>query len=573
MKHDEAEMAGMHGQLSRTGVILVVAGVMLGMLLASLDQTIVGTAMPRVIAELHGMQHYAWVFTAYMLASTVMVPIYGKLSDLYGRRPFFLIGMVLFLVGSALSGTSQNILQLIVYRAIQGLGAGAMMPIAQAIIGDIFPPAERGRLQGILMSVFGLSSIIGPLLGGWITDNWGWRWCFYVNMPVGVLALVTAGFALPRMPFRHYHKVDYTGAGLLIAAAVPMLLAFSWGGTQYAWSSAPVIALLVFSALMWAAFAFVEQRAAEPIITPSLFKNRVFSASVAATFLAGVGMFGSIMYLPLYVQGVLGQSATNSGAVLTPMMLSFMVASALGGWIMTRTGRYKWLAVGAFAIASFGMFLLSRMDGHANAWMVVRNMVITGLGIGVTMSLFTIVVQNAFPFGQLGQVTGSLQFFRSIGGTIGVALLGAAMTSRFKSELTTRLPSGMAHALPPSAQSLLGNPQALVSPEATSALRAHLTALGPQGVALANLFLGAVRTSLAAAVSDVFALGTGLLVLGLIATFFLPEIPLRRGERRAPGEVAAPGAMMAEMATDVAEAGVLMAGGGGGGRPDEDEEA
>lgn len=572
MNHAESEGTNTPASLSRTGLILVVAGVMLGMLLASLDQTIVGTAMPRVIAELHGMQHYAWVFTAYMLASTVMVPIYGKLSDLYGRRPFFLLGMLLFLVGSALSGTSQSIEQLIVYRAIQGLGAGAMMPIAQAIIGDSFPPAERGRLQGVLMSVFGLSSIVGPLLGGWITDNWGWRWCFYVNMPVGVLAIVTAGFALPRQRTHKRHRVDYLGAALLIAAAVPMLLAFSWGGTQYAWGSWPIVGLLAFSVMMWAAFMAVEQRAAEPIITPSLFKNRVFSASVAATFLAGIGMFGSIMYLPLYVQGVLGHSATNSGMVLTPMMLSFMLSSAAGGWIMTRTGRYKWLAIAAFAIASVGMFLLAHMDDHATQWIVMRNMVVTGLGIGVTMSLFTIVVQNAFPFGQLGQVTGSLQFFRSIGGTIGVALLGAAMTSRFKAELTAKLPPGLAHALPPSAQSLLGNPQALVSPEATAALRAHLAALGPAGVSLANLFLRAVRTSLAAAIGDVFMLGTVLLLLGLIATFFLPEIPLRRGARRIPGEEAAPDAMFAEMATDVAEAGVLVAGGGGG-VPGTDEEA
>src|SRR6266702_2014394 len=375
------EPQALQATVSRERLILILIGVMLGMLLAALDQTIVGTALPRVVANLGGLEHYAWVATAYLLASTVSIPIYGKLSDIYGRRTFFIGGMVIFLAGSALAGTSQDMTQLIIYRGIQGLGAGAMMPIAMAIIGDIFPPAERGKWQGLIVAVFGLATIVGPTLGGWITDNWGWRWVFYVNMPVGVLAILTAGFVMPKLVIHRQHIIDYLGVVTLVAGTVPLLLAFSWAGTQYAWGSWQIISLFTFSVVMLIIFVLIEMRAVEPIISPRLFKNSIFVVSVIATFLVSAAMFGAILYLPLFVQGVLGDSATNSGIVLTPMMLGFMASSIVGGQLLSRTGRYKFLAMVGFIVGAVGMFLLSRMSTGTSEGEVVRNMLITGLGI------------------------------------------------------------------------------------------------------------------------------------------------------------------------------------------------
>src|SRR5712691_1507488 len=379
--------------VSRRRIVLILIGVMLGMLLAALDQTIVGTALPRVVASLGGLEHYAWVATAYLLASTVSIPLYGKLSDIYGRRIFFIGGMVIFLAGSALAGTSQDMTQLIIYRGIQGLGAGALMPIAQAVIGDLFPPAERGKWQGLIFAVFGLTTIIGPALGGWITDTWGWRWVFYVNLPVGAIAILTAGFVLPRTVRRVRHTIDYLGAILLVAGAVSLLLAFSWAGTQYVWTSGQIIGLFIAAAVMLTLFFWFETRTAEPIITPQLFKNSIFLISVFAMFLVSAGMFVAILYLPLFAQGVLGESATNSGVVLTPMMIAFIFSSIVGGQLLSRTGRYKVLAIFGFAVTAIGMFLLSRMAVTTAQGEIVRNMIISGLGAGVLLSLFTIVVQ------------------------------------------------------------------------------------------------------------------------------------------------------------------------------------
>lgn len=451
--------------LSRGRLFSILIGVILGMLLAALDQTIVGTALPRIVANLGGLDHYAWVVTAYLLASTVSIPIWGKLSDIYGRRTFFILGMVIFLIGSALAGTSQNMTQLIIYRSIQGLGAGAMMPIAMAIIGDIFPPAERGKWQGLIVAVFGLASIVGPTLGGWITDNWGWRWVFYVNMPVGVVAILTAGIVMPKIVIRRQHIIDYLGVVTLIAGAVPLLLAFSWAGTQYAWGSWQVIGSFIFSAVMLVIFVLVELRAAEPIISPQLFKNSIFTISTIAMFLVSAGMFGAILYLPLFVQGVLGNSATDSGVVLTPLMLGFMFSSIVGGQLLSRTGRYKILAIIGFIVAAIGMFMLSRMTPTTTQGEVVRNMLVTGLGIGVMMSLFTIVVQNAFPYRQLGEVTASLTFFRSIGSTMGVAVMGTIMTNGFQNAMQSNIPATLKRIVPADRLAQLENPQLLLAPD------------------------------------------------------------------------------------------------------------
>ena len=504
---------------------LIMLGVLLGMLLSSIDQTIVGTAMPRIIAELNGLDHYAWVATAYLLTSTVSVPLFGKVSDLYGRRPFFLFGMIVFLIGSALAGFSQTFAQLILFRALQGIGAGAMMPVAMAIVGDVFSPRERGKWQGLLGAVFGTASIMGPAVGGWITDVWGWRWTFYVNMPLGAVALIIVAVALPGRSTHHQHQVDYLGGAALIATAAPLLLAVSWAGAHY--PSAQVLGLLAFSAVMGGITVLIESRAAEPMISPRLFTNPIFTISVMATLLTTASMFGGILYLPLFVQGVLGQTATNSGAVITPMMLSFIVGSIAGGQIMARTGRYKLLALSGFAVALVGMILLARLTVGSSMAEVIRGMVAAGLGIGVCISLFTIVVQNAFPYSQLGAVTAGLTFFRSIGGAIGVAVLGAVMTTRFHAALALNLPASATNALPPRLLAALSNPQNMLDHVASARARQSVGALNAQGQLMAARLTTAVHVSLAQAITSVFALGVGAMTLALVATLFLREIPLR----------------------------------------------
>ncbi|HEY8292763.1 MAG TPA: MDR family MFS transporter, partial [Thermomicrobiales bacterium] len=506
----------------------VLVGVILGMLLSALDGTIVGTAMPTIIADLGGLAHYSWVFTAYLLASTVTVPIYGKLSDIYGRRIFFVGGMVIFLIGSALSGLSRDMTQLILFRAIQGIGAGALMPIAMAIIGDLFPPAQRAKWQGALTAIFGLATIIGPTLGGLITDNWGWPWVFYVNMPLGIVAILTTILAMPGQSSRRAHTIDYAGTATMVAGTIPLLLAFSFAGSEYAWGSAQIIGLLIVAVVMLSIFSFIETRASEPIISPSLFKNRVFTVSMIATFLTSVGMYGAISYLPLFVQGVMGNSATNAGAVLTPMMIGFIISSIIGGQILGHTGHYKALALGGFIVGAFGMFLFSRMGVATTNGTLVRNMLVTGLGIGISMSLFTIVVQNAFPARQLGEVTAGLTFFRSIGGTIGVALLGSVMTNRFQSAFGANLPEELRQRLPADQLAALRNPQVLLSPAATARIHETFAAFGAQSDTLFNQFMLAIRQSLSSAVTTLFAAAMMAMILAFIACLFLREIPLRK---------------------------------------------
>ncbi|MGH2486658.1 MAG: MDR family MFS transporter, partial [Ktedonobacterales bacterium] len=409
--------------MSGRRLIPIIVGLMLGMLLSALDQTVVGTAMPRVIADLGG-QNISWVYTSYLLASTVGVPIYGKLSDIYGRRIFFLAGMVVFLLGSALSGTSQDMTQLIIYRGIQGLGAGAMMPIAQAIIGDIFPPAERGKWQGLFMAVFGVATIIGPVLGGWITDNLGWRWVFYVNMPVGVVALIAAGITIPNLTVRRRHKIDFFGSGVLVLWTVPLLLAVSLGGGQFAWGSWQIIGLFVFAILMLGLFFVTELRAAEPVISPRLLRNSIFTVSVVTTFLLSAGMFGAILYLPYFVQDALGQSATNSGAVLTPLMLGFIVSSIVGGQVLSRTGKYKVMALGGFAVAAVGMFLLSGVGEHGSYLTgVLPGMLIAGVALGVATVSVSMAILTGTRDEEAGMISGLNSTGHEIGGTIGIAIL------------------------------------------------------------------------------------------------------------------------------------------------------
>ncbi len=501
-------------------LVPIIIGLMLGMLLAALDQTVVGTAMPRIVLQLGG-SNITWVVTSYLLASTVTVPIIGKLSDLYGRRIFFLGGMVVFLIGSALSGTSTNMTELVLYRGIQGLGAGAIMPIALAVIGDIFPPAERGKWQGLFTAVFGLSAIVGPLLGGAITDHWGWRWVFYVNMPVGAVALIAAGLTLPNSVRRVMHTIDYLGAGVLIVWATALLLGFSLGGSVYAWGSWQVIGLFATAIVGLASFVYIEFHQPEPVINPSLFKNSIFSISSLAMFLVSAGMFGAISYLTFYVQVVLGQNATNSGVILMPMMLGFIVSSIAGGQLLSRTGRYKILALSGFAVATVGMFLLSRLTPASSNGEVVRDMIVTGLGIGVLMSLFTIIVQNAFSRDMLGQVTSGITFLRSLGSSIGVAVLGALVTNTFDHNVISSVPT----ALKPYVDSAkLTDFNTLGS---AVDVKAAITHLGPQAQVLLVEFSNNIKTTLSSSITLSFTIGAFMMIVAFVVALFLREIPLQ----------------------------------------------
>jgi EmrB/QacA subfamily drug resistance transporter len=529
LQPDDADTTFQH--MGRRQLVLLIIGIELGQLLTALDQTIVGTAAPRILSDLNGFSAYTWIATAYLLTATVTMPIYGKLSDMYGRRIFFLGGMVVFLIGSALAGASQTIEQLIAFRALQGLGGGAIMPIVSSIIGDVFPPAERGKWQGVTISVWGIASIFGPPLGGLITDNWGWRWIFYINMPIGIVAFAITAATLQRHITRQKHTIDYLGVLTLAAATTPLMLAFSWAGAQYPWTSPVIIGLLAGSVVMVAIFLLVEQRAAEPILAPSLFRNSIFTASVITTFVVGAALVGSLYFLPLFIQGVIGKSATIAGAVETPIMVGVIISSIIGGLLLARTGRYKLLALVGLAIAACGMFMLSRMGLHTSEDEVVRDMFVLGLGIGVSMTLFTTIVQNAFPRSRIGQVTAATSFFREIGGTIGLAILGSFMTSRFVEQFQQHLPATLKAAIPPAQIAQFENPQLLLSSEAVARIHQGFVAYGPAGEALYRKLIATIQVSLADAVTRCFLIATLLIVVGFVATLFLREIPLRKRQK------------------------------------------
>jgi EmrB/QacA subfamily drug resistance transporter len=409
--------------LPRRATVAALSGVLLGMLLAALNTTIVATALPQIVADLGGLEHYSWVFTAYMLATTVTTPIYGRLSDVYGRRRFFVIGILVFMTGTVVAGTAVSMLQLVAGRAVQGIGAGALIPLAIAAIGDLIPPSDRGRWQGLTGAVFGCASIVGPLTGGWIADNADWRWVFFVSLPVGLIALavVAATLRIPPHPERGT-KVDYTGAALLALGLSSGLLAIVQGGP-----SAP--ALYALAAAVLVAFAVWERRVEQPILPVELFTRRVFALPNLAAFAVGVGMFGALFFVPLYAQNVLGESATASGLVLTPLMLSMMVASIGSGQVITRTGRYRWALVTGPLVMGAGFVLLATMDVGSSRAHATEAMIVTGLGLGLLLQNLVLVVQNGVPSKHLGAATSAVQFSRTIGGTIGVSVMGAILTA------------------------------------------------------------------------------------------------------------------------------------------------
>ena len=530
-----AERPGLHN-LSRRQLAGTLTGLILTLLLAALDQTIVGTSEPRIIASLNGFDRYPWVTTAYLLSSTIAMPIFAKLSDIYGRKWFFLTGNVLFVTASAFCGAAGEVrwlpgdgmTQLIVFRGLQGLGAGIAMGLLFTIVGDIFPPAQRARYQGFFASVFGLASIFGPTLGGWITDQFSWRWTFYVNMPVGVIAAAAILVEFPYFrPVGVQRKIDWWGVLSLTGCLVPLLLALTWV-TDYGWGSQRVVSLLVVAALMLGAFLAAESRAVEPVIPLSMYQNRIISVATIAVFLLGIAMFGVIIYIPLFMQGVLGVTATRSGSLLTPLMLGFVVASSASGNIVGRTGRYRIVVLTGVCLTMAGIFLMATMNGHTAQWEVIRNMIIAGLGMGSIMPIYTLSVQNVAPPNIMGAATASVQFFRSIGGTVGVATYGSILLRNYHNSLAGSIPAGT----PPRVLALLNNPLQL-----RQAAYAPLKGVGPSDLLLVKQLAGHVRDALLQGLHQIFLIGSILMVGAVIVNFFLREVPLRRKHHAQPAEL------------------------------------
>jgi EmrB/QacA subfamily drug resistance transporter len=512
---------------ARTEILIAI---LLALFLSALDQTIVGTALPTIVTQLHGNNYYTWVVTIYLLTATISGPIYGKLSDLFGRRPMVMIGVSLFLVGSALSGLSQEMWQLVAARGLQGLGAGAIFPIALAVIGDLITPAERGKYQGLFGAVFGISALIGPALGGFLTDNVGWHWVFFVNLPIGVVALFIIWRLLP--PIKHPERarsIDYLGSAVFTAALVPILIGLTNKQTMD-WTNPQVGGLVLLGLVLSAVFVWVESRASEPILPLSLFRNRSITVSLIAVFLAGFGFFGAIIFVPRWFQVVLGSSATESGYQILPLLAGLIISSVVSGQVISRTGRYRWIIVISMAFLSVGLLLMTQLNGQTSLPQMWFWMVIAGIGIGPTLAAFTIVVQNAAPFAQLGAATGALTFFRQVGGTVGLAIGGTL----FGSALASEIPQQMAKA---------GVPPEIASRFASSGVGSDVSSVGDLGARILKSVPAEFRPlvepyipKIVSAFHEAFslAIASGLwvsvaaaVIALVVVTIALPELPLR----------------------------------------------
>ncbi|MGE3706213.1 MAG: MDR family MFS transporter [Vicinamibacterales bacterium] len=523
-------------QFSTSGIVRLtkpqlagtLTGLLLAMLLAALDQTIVGTAEPRIIAQLSGFDRYPWVATAYMLTSTVSVPIFASLSDTFGRKRFFTLGAALFVLTSALCGAAglvtflpiDGMNQLILFRGLQGIGAGMVMGLAFTIIGDIFSPAERGRYQGLFAAVWGLSSIFGPTLGGWLTDSVSWRACFLVNLPVGVVAVTAIWLELPDFrPARSGRRLDWAGFATLIGCVVPLLLALTWA-TGDGWGSTRVTSLLGLSAAMALAFIYAETRAPEPLLPLTLFRHPVIAICSICVFVLGMGMFGVIIYLPLFMQGVLGVTPTQSGNLLTPMMIGAVCGSIASGQLIARTGRYKGAAIAGSIMVAAAMIGFANMQEDTSLQYLVATMIVAGLGMGLLQPVYTVAVQNVAPREQMGAATASTVFFRSIGSTVGVAVFGTLMLGRYARVFSARLPEGVpADALP-----FFSNP--LMLAEARPNVEAILsrTADAP---GLAQALFSNVRVALTAGLHGIFVWSAAIMGASVLLHLALRGEPLK----------------------------------------------
>jgi EmrB/QacA subfamily drug resistance transporter len=520
----------------------ILGAILLTMFLSALDQTIVGTALPRIVTDLAGNELYVWVVTVYLLAATVTGPIYGKLSDQFGRRPMMMIGVSLFLTGSLLCGLSQEMWQLIAFRGIQGLGAGAIFPIALAVIGDLFSPRERGKYQGLFGAVFALASILGPALGGFLTDTVGWHWIFLVNLPLGLVSLAVLWRLLPSVSHPEVvRKIDYLGAAIFAGAIIPFLLGLTNKQTGE-WADPQVGGLILVGLALGAVFVWVESRAVEPILPLELFRNRTVTASIVATFLITFGFFGAVIFLPRWFQFVLGSSATESGYQMLPLMIGVMGSSIVSGQIVARTGRYKWMTVGAMAVAAVGIFLLTNLRADTEVGTVWIWMLLAGIGIGPSFAVFTIVVQSAVQGRMLGAATSALTFFRQVGGSVGLALAGTIFGSTLASETPRQLAAN-------------GVPQRLVDgfTAGGGSLDSELTGVGvdlgvqvlasvpPAARSAVEPHLGAIVEGIHQAFSIAIASAMWLAVVGAVAALvvvavLVPEMTLRRTPGQATGE-------------------------------------
>ncbi|HXR64797.1 MAG TPA: MDR family MFS transporter [Ktedonobacteraceae bacterium] len=518
----------------RREVITTMIGLLLIMFLGTLDQTITATALPRIVGDLRNFGLATWITTIYLVIATVTIPIYGKLSDQFGRKPILFTGLGIFLVGSMLSGLAQTMMQLIVFRAFQALGDGALIPIASAVVGDLFLPRERAKWMGIATSAYGVATIVGPILGGWLTDHASWRWIFYVNVPVGLIILPILIFVMPALRRNKRNvTVDYMGALLLILGTVPLLLGFSWAGSQYSWLSPQVLGLFGCALLSLVVFlwyeARLEKRGQEPILEPSLFRKsaRIFSVAMAMSLLLGMCTYGGAFYVPFFLQGVVGVSVTNSGLLLIPFALASVAGAAAAGILMGVLGKYKWQTILGVMIAIVGFLLLLQLNINSSSAQVTLGMVVVGLGLGTGMAIYTTVTQNALP-DKKGQVSAAVTFFRQIGGSIGLAAMGSVMNATYLPAFLGAVPAQLQRAMPSSVLSIFENPSNLLEgPGVLAQIQAGFATRGPQGTAAFEQLLVATKTGLTQGVHNVFLICLVVMLVAFAVIWFLREQPLR----------------------------------------------